>query len=296
MEAMYFSHVTCSYAQKTALNQISLTIPGGEVLGLVGRNGAGKTTLIRAAMGMLRPQSGEIRILGLSPIEESVLVKERVGYVSEDQILPPFLKTIEVMSLYKSLFPKTWDDRLARELAGTFNLPVDQKIKALSKGQARQVALVCAVAHKPELLILDEPAGGLDPSARREFLETSIAFLNECGSTILFSSHHMSDVERMSSRILLIHEGQITLDRSMDELKEDYTLVLIPEVEGIDRDRLKKVEGCISIRRKNEVFHTVFNQPKEKIRAHLEQELGLRGLHSKSMGLEELFIEVTGGQ
>jgi len=296
MIAIDFKNITCSYENKTALDSISLSIPAGQVIGLVGRNGAGKTTLIRSAMGMLRPQSGTISILGLDPVKDSVLVKQRVGYVSEEQILPPFLKVLDVMNLHKSLYPMTWDDHLARKLSSQFNLPTDQKIKTLSKGQARQVALVCAVSHRPELLILDEPAGGLDPSARREFLETSIAFLNESGSTILFSSHHMTDVERMSNRIILLHKGKKLLDRDMDDLKEENTLVIIPEIEGIDRSSIKDLPQCLSVRKRGDLYHSVFHLPVEETRQCVEDKFSLRGLQAKSMGLEELFIEVTGGQ
>jgi ABC-2 type transport system ATP-binding protein len=171
---------------------VSLAIEPGQVVGLLGKNGAGKTTLIRIAMGMLEAQEGSVRLFGMDPREEAVEVKRRVGYVSEDQILPPFLRVGEVIDLHRRLFP-TWDEQMERRLCERFELPRSAKIKSLSKGQARQVALLCAVAHRPELLILDEPAGGLDPAARREFLETSIQLLNEAGSTILFSSHYMSD-------------------------------------------------------------------------------------------------------
>lgn len=296
MKAIEFSNVTCGYGPKTVLDAISFDVPSGEVIGLVGRNGAGKTTLIRSAMAMIKPHSGAIQILGQDPFVQPELVKERIGYVSEDQILPPFLKTHDVMELHKSLYPKTWDDHLARSLAGTFNLPQNQKISKLSKGQARQVALVCAVAHRPELLILDEPAGGLDPSARREFLETSIAFLNECGSTILFSSHYMTDVERMSNRLLMLHSGRILLDRDMDELKEEFTLTVIPEVEGIDSGLLLDHPSCLSVRKRDDRFHAVFQLTTSAAQHVLEKEIGITGCPTKAMNLEELFVEVTGSQ
>jgi ABC-2 type transport system ATP-binding protein len=201
MRVLEFNDVHRSYQRGSdVLRGISFSLEAGEVVGLLGKNGAGKTTLIRVAIGMIEAQKGSVRVLGLDPRQDALEVKRRVGYVSEDQVLPEFLSVGEVIRLHRGLFP-TWDEGLERRLRERFALSAKSKIKSLSKGQARQVALLCAVAHRPELLLLDEPAGGLDPSARREFLETSIQLLNEAGTTILFSSHHMTDVERMAGRI-----------------------------------------------------------------------------------------------
>ena len=189
MEVLQFENIHRAYRrQADVLKGVSFTLNPGEVVGLLGQNGAGKTTLIRIAMGMLDPQAGRVRVFGLDPRRDPLEVKRRVGYVSEDQVLPPFMKVGEVIDLHRQVFP-SWDEAVSDRLLAAFELSPEIKIKKLSKGQARQVALLCAVAHRPQLLLLDEPAGGLDPAARREFLETSIRLLNEEGSTILFSSH-----------------------------------------------------------------------------------------------------------
>ncbi len=182
-----FENIVRSYTRGVpVLSGVTFALAPGEVVGLLGRNGAGKTTLIRIAMGMLYPHAGAVRVFGLSPIEHAVAVKRRVGYVAEDQVLPPGSSIAELTALHHYLFPR-WDHGLEAELLERFGLKPEARIKSLSKGQARQVALLCAVCHRPELLILDEPAGGLDPAARREFLETSIQLLNREGSSILFS-------------------------------------------------------------------------------------------------------------
>jgi len=131
-------------------------------------------------MGMIEAQQGSVRLFGLDPRKDALEVKRRIGYVSEDQILPEFLTVAEVIRLHRGLFPG-WDESMEREIRERFRLSPGTRIHALSRGQARQVALLCAVAHRPELLLLDEPAGGLDPAARREFLETSIRLLNQVG-------------------------------------------------------------------------------------------------------------------
>ncbi len=271
---------------------ISFGIENGEVVGLLGRNGAGKTTLIRIAMGMLEAQKGEVRVFGLDPRAEPLEVKRRVGYVSEDQALPPFLKVGEIIDFHRALYP-SWDDGIACRLTGRFELSRDVKVKTLSKGQARQVALLCAVAHRPELLILDEPAGGLDPSARREFLETSIHLLNEAGSTILFSSHHMTDVERMAGRVVMIHEGRLLLDSDLDNLQENYSLALIPHG-SVEPDDLRGMEACIAVRKRSDAQHAIFSLAPEQTRKNLE-ERGVTRVRVARIALEDLFIELMGG-
>jgi ABC-2 type transport system ATP-binding protein len=218
MSIVEFKNVYRAYKKgENVLKDVTFSVGGAEVVGLLGKNGAGKTTLIRIAMGMLETQKGSVRVFDMDPREKPIEVKRRVGYVSEDQILPPFLRVGDVVDLHRGLFP-AWDDDMAMELTRKFKLSPRAKIGSLSKGQARQVALLCAVSHRPELLLLDEPAGGLDPAARREFLETSIQLLNDAGSTILFSSHHMTDVERMAGRVVMIHEGSLLVDSDMDKL------------------------------------------------------------------------------
>lgn len=277
------------------LNGVTFTIRQGEVVGLLGKNGAGKTTLIRIAMGMLEAQRGSVRIFGMDPREKPLEVKRRVGYVSEDQILPSFLRVSEVVDLHRGLFPD-WDDEMAIELSGRFNLPPRAKIGSLSKGQARQVALLCAVSHKPELLLLDEPAGGLDPAARREFLETSIQLLNEAGSTILFSSHHMTDVERMAGRVVMIHEGDILVDSDMDKLREDYSIALVPYVNGNLTAKLAAHGDCLAVRERSDAMHAVFRLNPEQTQEALSRDLSVADANCRNAALEEMFIELVEGQ
>ncbi len=295
MKIVEFTDIHRAYEKGVnVLSGISFGIENSEVVGLLGRNGAGKTTLIRIAMGMLETQKGEVLVFGLDPRAEPLEVKRRVGYVSEDQALPPFLKVSEIIDFHRALYP-TWDDEMASRLAGRFELPRDMKVKTLSKGQARQVALLCAVAHRPELLILDEPAGGLDPSARREFLETSIHLLNEAGTTILFSSHHMTDVERLAGRVVMIHEGKLLLDSPLDKLQENYSLALIPHGVDTEPDGLGGLEGCIAVRKWSDAQHAIFSLAPEQTRKKLEEN-GIIGARYSRIALEDLFIELMGGQ
>jgi ABC-2 type transport system ATP-binding protein len=277
------------------LRGVSLTLEKGEVVGLLGRNGAGKTTLLRIALGLLEAQRGSVRLFGLDPRREPLEVKSRVGYVSEEQLLPPFQSVSQAIALHRRVFP-SWDDDLAAELVARFGLPSRQKIGALSKGQARQLALLCAVGHRPELLLLDEPAGGLDPLMRREFLQAAIELLNEGGTTILFSSHYLFDVERLAGRVVMLHEGRALLDSPLDELRERYTLALIPQRAGVTRDALMALEGCLAARESADAWHAVFHLDSGRAQAVVQQGLDISGARCKAATLEEMYIELLGGQ
>jgi ABC-2 type transport system ATP-binding protein len=296
MKTIEFKNVHRAYGKGVdVLKGVTFAVEPGEVVGLLGKNGAGKTTLIRIALGALEAQKGTVGIFGLDPREKPLEVKRRVGYVSEDQILPSFLKVRDVIDLHRTLFPD-WDDAMARQLSQRFDLSPHAKIGSLSKGQARQVALLCAVSHKPELLLLDEPAGGLDPAARREFLETSIELLNEAGSTILFSSHYMTDVERMAGRIMMIHEGAVLIDSHLDGLREDYSIALVPLGSGDVATVLMAHEDCLALRERSDALHAVFRRSPEQTRALLENELRITGANCRAVPLEDMFIELMEGQ
>jgi len=277
------------------LDGVSFSMADGEVVGLLGRNGAGKTTLINIAMGLLSPQGGAVRVFGIAPTEDPVAVKRRVGYVSEDQILPPRSTIAELIAFHRYLFDR-WDEALERQLLERFALSPASKIHRLSKGQARQVALLCAVCHRPELLLLDEPAGGLDPVARREFLETSIQLLNREGTAILFSSHNMSDVERIGGRIVLLDKGKVRIDRDLDRIREDICVAMIPRASVPDAAALERAPGCLGVRQVYDEWHAVMEGDPETVGFQLQASGGGNGIRCVRVPLEELFIELVGGE
>jgi ABC-2 type transport system ATP-binding protein len=296
MNVIQFSGVHQSYKRgEEVLKGTSLSVSEGEVVGLLGRNGAGKTTLIRIAMGMLAAQKGTVELFGLDPRRRPLEVKRQVGYVSEEQIIPDFLHVEDVIRLHRKLYP-TWDIDLEQRLRRQFEIPVGRKIKTLSKGQSRQVSLLCAIAHRPGILLLDEPAGGLDPAVRRDFLETAIRYLNESGSTILFSSHYMGDVERLASRIAILHRGVVFIDHDLDQLREEFSLALMPIDTAPLRNDLLKLKACLSARKRLQSMHAVFHLEPSATTSLLEERFGVRGVKCQSVGLEEIFIELTGGR
>jgi ABC-2 type transport system ATP-binding protein len=296
MSVLEFNQVHRSFDRsKEVLKGVDFSVKKGEVVGLLGRNGAGKTTLLNIALGLIRCHGGSVNVFGEDPREKPVEVKRRIGFVSEDQILPDYMRVDEVIDLHRRLFP-TWDTEFEAELMGRFDINRSARIETLSKGEARRVALVCAMAHRPELLLLDEPAGGLDPLARREFLETAIRFLSDTGSTIVFSSHHMADVERMAQRVVLINEGAVLLDEDTDDLREVHSIALVAKSDGIGRRDLLGLESCLAVRERKDSFHAVFAL--EPVQAHevITNELGATTSQCQSVDLEEMFIELVGGQ
>ena len=295
MRIIEFSNIHRSYKEAVPVLQgVSFSIEQGEVVGLLGKNGAGKTTLMRIAMGMIHQQIGEVRLFGMDPWQHPLEIKSRLGYVSENQVLPENFVVDDVIRFHKSLFPN-WDEQMEHSLCERFGFNRRAKIRKLSKGQARQVALMCAVSHRPELLLLDEPAGGLDPSARREFLETSIRLLSEAGTTILFSSHHMNDVERVAGRVVMIDEGRVLVDSDLDRLKEQFCLTVVPRTNDLSSERLKALNGCLRVRRRPGALHAVFQAEPDKARSILECELGITEAVSTKVSLEDLFVELVGG-
>jgi ABC-2 type transport system ATP-binding protein len=291
-----FDNIVRAYKKGVpVLNGVSFSMSEGEVVGLLGRNGAGKTTLIRIAMGLLYPQEGRVSVFGLSPTNDPVAVKQRIGYVSEEQILPGGSSIAELIDFHRYLFPR-WDGDMERQLLDRFGLSRAAKIRRLSKGEARQVALLCAICHRPDLLLLDEPGGGLDPAARREFLEASIQLLNREGSAILFSSHHMSDVERLGGRVVLLDQGKVRLDCDLDEVREDLCVAVIPQAWSPDAAALERVPGCLRVHLIANDWHAVFNGAPEEVIKRLEPLLGTSRIQCVRVPLEELFIELVGGK
>jgi ABC-2 type transport system ATP-binding protein len=206
--------------------ELSLVIPSGGVFGLIGGNGAGKTTLLRHILGLLRAQSGSVRVFGLDPVENPVGVLGQIGYLSEDRDLPNWMRVRELMRYTQAFYP-AWDERYAEELREAFDLDPKTKVKNLSRGQRARCGLLVALAHRPSLLVLDEPSSGLDPVVRRDILGAIIRTIGDEGRTVLFSSHLLDEVERVADRVAIIHQGRILLTASMDDIRESHRRVTV---------------------------------------------------------------------
>jgi ABC-2 type transport system ATP-binding protein len=185
---------------------------------------------------------------------------------------------------------------MAKDFIGRFGLRPGARIKKLSKGQARQVALLCALCHRPELLLLDEPAGGLDALARREFLEASIHALSDTGTTIVYSSHYLSDVERLAGRVVMLHDTKVLIDNSIDELHESFSIALVPHRPQGTSDALLDLPECLGVRARSDAVHAVFRLDPDDACALITSRLGVSDSVCRTAGLEEMFIEIAGGE
>src|SRR5262245_4321828 len=218
--------VTRRFGSKTALDDVSLTVPRGGVFGLIGGHGAGTTTLIKHILGMLKAQTGSVSVFGLDPVQNPVGTLGRIGYLSEDRDLPNWMRVGELMRYTQAFFP-TWDEKFAEELREAFDLDRLARVKTLSRGQRARAGLLVALAHRPELLVLDEPSSGLDPVVRRDILGAIIRTIADEGRTVLFSSHLLDEVERVADRVAIIHQGRVLLTAAMDEVKDTHRRVTL---------------------------------------------------------------------
>src|SRR5438270_8885218 len=210
--------VTRQFGAKRALDNVSLAVPRGVVFGMVGANGAGKTTLIRHVLGLLKAQRGSVRVFGLDPVKEPVSVLSRIGYLSEEGDLPGWMRVDELMRYMRAFYP-TWDEAYAQDLRRQFALDPAAKVKTLSKGQKARAGLLVALAYRDELLLLDEPSSGLDPIVRRDILGAIIRTIAEEGRTVLFSSHLLGEVERVSDQVAMIQAGKILFCDPLETIK-----------------------------------------------------------------------------
>ncbi len=209
------------FGRTVALDRVNLDVPRGVVFGLVGENGAGKTTLIKHLLGLLKAESGSVKVFGLDPVREPVNVLARIGYLSEDRDLPDWMRLSELLRYLRAFYP-TWDDAFAEDLRRQFDLDPRARIKTLSQGQRARVGLLAALAYRPELLVLDEPSTGLDPIVRREILAAIIRTVAEEGRTVIFSSHLLDEVERVSDHVALLDHGRIVLCESLEAIKASH--------------------------------------------------------------------------
>lgn len=223
---IHVSDLTRRFGARTALAGVSLSIPRGAVHGLVGANGAGKTTLIRHILGLLRAQTGSVRVFGLDPVADPVGVLSRIGYLSEENDLPGWMRVDEIVRYSRAFYP-AWDDTYAEELRRAFALDPEARIKDLSRGQRARLGLLVALAYRPELLVLDEPSSGLDPVVRRDILEAIIRTIAHEGRTVLFSSHLLEEVERVADHVTMISAGAIVMTAPLDAIRRSHRSVTV---------------------------------------------------------------------
>jgi ABC-2 type transport system ATP-binding protein len=226
--AIEAQNLTKSYSGGVvAVTGLDLAVPAGTVYGLIGRNGAGKTTTLRLMMGLLRPDSGSARILGCDLWEAPRQMRQRVAYVSQSQQLPGWM-SLEDFARYHASFYDNWDTDFLRRLSGRWELPWNRSLNRMSGGQQRMVASALALAARPEVLLLDEPAAGLDPIARRALLDGIVEALGHTdGCTILFSTHLIAELQRVADYVGILDRGRLIASSLLSDLLEQTKRVQV---------------------------------------------------------------------
>jgi len=206
------------------LNDVSFQLPRGYIMGLIGPNGAGKTTVIKLILNLVRREAGHITVLGRDNLREETWVKSRLGFVHETPAFYGYLTVRQTASLVSRFYP-AWDDARFRELAGEFGLPLHKRVSRLSRGTVMKLSLALALSHSAEFLLLDEPTSGLDPVFRRELLERLSALIQDGRTSILFSTHITSDLERLADYLTFLREGQVVFSSSREEIQDNWLMV-----------------------------------------------------------------------
>ncbi|HEY9843523.1 MAG TPA: ABC transporter ATP-binding protein [Candidatus Obscuribacterales bacterium] len=277
-----------AYGRSRVLNGLDMYVPEGSVYGLLGRNGAGKTTTLRMLMDLVRPGSGSLEVMGHAPAGLPMVLRQQIGYSSDSMQLIPWLSVAELLNYNGSFYPD-WDPEYVKTWLQRLELQAGKRVFSLSRGDRQKLALIMAIGHRPRLLILDEPAGGLDPLARKEFLESIIELIHESGTTIVLSSHQMSDLERIADTIGLMVDGRMRLERSLEELKLRSRRVQILGASGAQAG----IEGIVHQHLRGGLLELVLENWSAETEQKLLRHFPEARIESSPLSLEELFLVYT---
>lgn len=246
------------FGSKKAVDSLTLAIPRGSIYALLGRNGSGKTTTIRMLLGFLRPDGGASRVLGHDSRALTPELRGRIGYMAERHPLHHWM-TVAQEEYFASSFFDAWDRKLFDSIVSYFGLTRSAKVKDLSPGERAGLSLAITMAPSPELLVLDDPAAGLDPVARRALLEKLIASTADAGSTVLFSSHQLDDVERVATHAAVLHYSRLRAQGSVRALVESVRRYEVAFAPGMMPAELPPMAGLVSSRRTGDGMTLTFS-------------------------------------
>ncbi len=249
--AVKIENLTCRFGDVTALENLSLSVPAGSIYAIVGRNGAGKTTTLRTLMGMVRPTSGRVEILGLDGTTAGERARQQVGYLPESRSLYGYMRAAEILRFAQS-FHRDWDHGLAHRYLDLFHIPQGRLISQLSAGMLTQLGLILALAHNPRVLILDEPIAHLDAVRVKELLTVILEEALAKEQTVVLSSHALHQVERVTDHVAILDRGRLVVEKPLEDMKIDEKRIRVafqvdppgdlfdhPDVVKIERDGRK---------------------------------------------------------
>ena len=277
-----------AFGTKQVLKDISFDVSPGDVVGVLGKNGAGKTTLLEVMLGFTPPTSGGIQVFGDESLRMSGDIKSRVGFVPQQDELLDQLTVADQLRVIASFYPR-WDFALIDRLCTEWGVDVNARIKGMSVGERQKLSILLAFGHQPELLILDEPVASLDPIARRQFLEQLLTISTDGQRAIVFSSHIVSDIERLANRIWILKEGRLDWQGDLDSLKESIVRL---HIRGSGEELPQfRIPGVINVRRDGAFATAVVRDWTPEAQEALETSASVQ-VEVETLGLEEIFVEL----
>lgn len=290
--AVILTHgLTKSYGRGDVVKQLNLSVKPNSITAFLGRNGAGKSTTLKMLLGMIRPSAGEGTVLGerIADAEQNRRMRQKVAYVAEGKPLYGYM-TVEQTLRFASSFYADWRPEDEKKLLTDFELPIRAKVRTLSKGMRTKLALLLALARRPDLLILDEPSEGLDPVGIEYLLQALVALSAE-GVTVFFSSHQIGEVERIADHVCILEKGCLLVDASLDELRQFYR-----RIDLVFSSNPPQQEFCISgierIRTDGRQMSVIASKNADAVveRAH---DLNVISVEVAPLGLREIFLETV---
>lgn len=282
------------YGPNSALDGLTMAIPQGALAGFVGLNGAGKTTTLRILLQMATPDSGEAGILGLDALDrvQSLEIRRRTAFIPEGKALFPYMTVGDAVAFTKSFYPKwrvDWETRLARD----FGLSYERKIPQLSKGTLTKLHLLLAFCRGAELLLLDEPTDGLDPLGVEVVLQALVRLVGEEGTTVLFSSHRLNEMEQIADYLCMIHAGRALMSGPLDDLKAECRRIVM--VFAGDADMSREFESLGAVKQVGRNLTVLARRGADPL-AQRARQLGAVSVEVQPLTLRELFLEVVKGE
>jgi ABC-2 type transport system ATP-binding protein len=285
---IHAEHLSKAFGDKQVLRDLSFNVMPGDVIGVLGKNGAGKTTLLEIMLGFTPATSGEINVFGHPSRRMPGAVKKRVGFVPQQDELLDSLVVADQISLIASFYPN-WNEDLVAELCAAWNINIAARIKTMSVGERQKLSILLAFGQRADLLVLDEPVASLDPLARRQFLEQLVKLSTDERRAVIFSSHIVSDIERLANRIWILKEGQLNWQGDLDTLKESIVRLHLHGAAGLP-ERVE-IPGLLSWRRLDTGALAIVRDWTEQAQQALQQQLNC-SIRVEPLGLEEIFLEL----
>jgi ABC-2 type transport system ATP-binding protein len=279
IEGLHFS-----YGRKKVLKGVDLEVPKGSIFGFLGRNGSGKTTTIKTLLGLQKPQAGRCLVGGLDSVAQTLEIRKRVGFMAEDQQMYGWMTVARIIRWVAGFYPN-WDYAFADDLLDILRLPKNVKVKALSKGQNSSLALLLALGHRPDIVILDDPTLGLDPIARKDFLRHVIDLLQSNNVTVFFSSHLLYEIEPVADHIAILEDGIIIKSSRTEQLRESVRRFALTPTPGADFGSLP---GILDVLRVGANVSVTVEDCDQAKKSRLKS-MSVNGMTDTALNLDEIF-------